>query len=330
MKKEFIGIDVSKQTLDLWLHHKKSHKVVKNDANGFTQLLKWVISQTKLELPDLCFCLEHTGIYSFKLNFFLQQQNAIYYMVSGLHVKRSLGMQRGKDDRNDARALARFICLHQDELTPYLMPDRILMQIRSLLSFRSRLVKQCSGYKVSLLENKLPELGQVDLMLEQSSKEIIQLLTSKIKAIDAELENLIMKDENIYVTFKKIREIKGVGLILATYMIAYTNNFQSFSHWRKFACYAGIAPFKHESGTSIKGKTRVSQLGNKTMKTLLSQAAASAIQHNPEMKEYYYLRVVSGKNKMSTLNIIRNKLVSRMFAVAKRESPFVEIKKYAA
>ena len=131
-------------------------------------------------------------------------------------------------------------------------------------------------------------------------------------------------------TYENIQTIKGVGPILAATMIAHTNNFKSFQNWRKFACYAGIAPFEHSSGTSYRGRTRISVLGNRDLKTILSSAAATAILHDSQLKMYYNKRLKEGKNKMSTLNIIRNKIVSRIFAVTKRQTPYVETFKFAA
>lgn len=113
-------------------------------------------------------------------------------------------------------------------------------------------------------------------------------------------------------------------------MLVYTNCFTAFDDWRKFACYSGIVPFEYQSGTSIKGKKKINHFANKRLKALLSNAACTSIQHNPEMKQYYERRIKEGKNKMSTQNIIRNKIVARMFAVVGRGSEYVDTFKYAA
>ena len=75
-----------------------------------------------------------------------------------------------------------------------------------------------------------------------------------------------------------IRTVKGVGPVLARFLIIYTENFSRFTDPKKFACYAGIAPFEYSSGSSIKGKTRVHHCANKQLKSLLNVAAMSAIQ----------------------------------------------------
>jgi transposase len=121
-----------------------------------------------------------------------------------------------------------------------------------------------------------------------------------------------------------IRSVKGVGLILGINFLVYTGGFTLFDDWRKFACYAGIAPFEYQFGSSIRGKKKISHLANKHLKSLLSMAACSCIQFSKEMKSYYQKRLAEGKSKMSTQNIIRNKIVARVFAIVKRGTPFVE------
>lgn len=126
-----------------------------------------------------------------------------------------------------------------------------------------------------------------------------------------------------------INSIKGIGPQTALMMIVLTNGFTKFDTWRKFASYSGTAPFPNESGL-FKGKTKTSPLANKRIKALLSCCASSAKQYNPEMKMYYQRRVVEGKNEMSTLNIIRNKLIARAFAVVKRDTPYVDTLGFAS
>jgi len=329
-KREFVGIDVSKLTLDVCLFSKKSHSQFQNNDKGFKKLTKWIEKATSKRISELAFCFEHTGLYSLPLSIYLEQNKVSFYVVSGLLVKRSLGLKRGKSDRIDAFDLARFVYLHQAELKQYTLPSQNIIKLKQLLSFRTRLIRQRGAYLANVKETKLL-LGydNKDLIIS-TSVELIRVLSENIKVIEHEMMQYIKVDEDINITYKNLTTIKGVGMIVAIALITSTNNFQSFDNWRQFACYAGIAPFEHQSGTSYRGKTRISTLGNRHLKTLLSQAAASSIQFNPEMKIYYQRRVSEGKNKMSTLNIIRNKIVSRMFAIAKRQTPYVDTYKFAA
>ena len=158
---------------------------------------------------------------------------------------------------------------------------------------------------------------------------IIIALKSEIKKIEAAIKHIINNNPDIKTSFKLVTSLKGVSLIVGTYMIVYTCNFTKFANWRKFACYCGIAPFSNQSGISVKGPAQVSPIANKQLKRLLHLAAVSAASHDPELREYYIRRQSEGKSKMSTLNIIRNKVVARAFAIVKRGTPYVNIRQYA-
>lgn len=153
---------------------------------------------------------------------------------------------------------------------------------------------------------------------------MIKYFTKQIKSVEAEMNKIIKASEQLKKQYKLIVSIKGIGNQTALFMIVTTNGFT------KFASYCCIAPFLNTSGISIRGRTKVSNLANKKLKSLFDMCAKSAIQHNPEMKLFYNRRVEQGKNKMSTINIIRNKLLSRIFAAIKRQTPYVNVLKYAA
>lgn len=160
--------------------------------------------------------------------------------------------------------------------------------------------------------------------------DIVLVLKEKVKQVEIQISTIVKEDQELSNVYNNLITIKGVGPVLAWTTIAITNNFKAFKNWRKLACYAGIVPFEHSSGTSYRGRTRISYLGNAYLKGLLTQAAASATMYNAEMKTYYQRKVSEGKSKMSAMNIIRNKLVSRMFAVALRGTPYVDIHKFVA
>jgi transposase len=179
------------------------------------------------------------------------------------------------------------------------------------------------------------EFGKINeskgyIQIEQVTMEIMDSLKKGIKDIEKQIQGIIYSDEALKNTFVNISSIKGVGPILAVTMIVITRNFTLFETSRQLACYAGIVPFEHSSGTSYRGKNRISSLGNRDLKSLLTMAAISSITHNPELKFYYQRRTSEGKSKMCTINVVRNKLVSRIFAVANRNSKYVEICKFAA
>lgn len=325
-----IGIDVSKLTLDVHDYKLNVHLQVPNTLAGHKQLLSWLCNHHGNTLEGVVLCLEHTGLYSLPLAMFLTEKNRPFAMVSGLEIKRSLGLVRGKNDRIDALRIAEYAYLRRDRIKEYKLPSREILKLKSLLSMRTKLVRHRAGYQAHLKEIKafFPKNSNAQLFV--TLEHLIKQTGQEIKKIEAEMLRLINEDPELNKLFHLVTSVKGVGLITGIMFIVYTNCFTAFETWRQFASYSGIAPFDYQSGTSIRGPKRVSHLANKNIKALLSSAASSAMQYNPEMRLYYKKRCDMGKNKMSTLNIIRNKIVSRVFAVVNRGTPYVDTLRYAA
>ena len=149
-------------------------------------------------------------------------------------------------------------------------------------------------------------------------------IEKQIEKIEKQIDALVEVNPPIKENQQLLLSIKGVGKVLSLETIIKTRNFSRFQNARQFACFSGTAPFENTSGTSIRGKTRVDHHADKRMKTLLHLSAKSAIQYDPELKDYYLRRTAIGKSKMSTINIVRNKILYRMFAVIKRRTPFVQ------
>jgi len=323
--KEVIGIDVGKEELELLMHTRQLSVTFANTPSGLKKLQKWATNNVSCAKPKLLFAFEHTGLYSYPISVFLKENGFNYIMVPGLEIRRSLGISRGKDDKIDARKIALYAFRRRDEVAPYQLPKKEILEIKRLLSLREKLVKQRAGYQGTLKENKRFLKQKDNQILFSVHERLINELNKQVAIVEDELDSKINNDKQLKKMYQMITSIKGVGPQTALFTIALTNGFTQFENWRKFACYSGIAPFPNRSGISIRGRTKVSHLANKKMKTLLSSCASSAINCNPEMKQYYEKRINEGKNKMSTLNIIRNKILARIFAVANRGTPYVNI-----
>lgn len=323
MKKvqHIIGADLAKKSIDLSCHLLKSHIQIENTEQGYKQLIEWLNKQ-KINLSTAMIVMEHTGLYSFNLEAFLHQHQILFVKVNALAIKRSLGLVRGKTDQIDAARIAAYGYEKREQLIPATLVDDSLKRLQMLYSTRERLVKHRAALICAIKEYRHIGIQEKDLIL-QSHLKIIKELDKQIERLENETELIIENQEALQQNFRLLTSIKGVGKVLALASIIKTNNFTRFDAARKFACFCGTAPFEHSSGTSIKGRTRVSHLADKKMKTLLDLSAKSAIQHDKELKAYYLKRIGMGKSKMSTINIVRNKILYRMFAVIKRQTPFV-------
>jgi len=141
---------------------------------------------------------------------------------------------------------------------------------------------------------------------------------------------IIETEEKLNQQYKLITSIPGIGMKTAIYLIIATKGFDAFDDWRKLACYAGVAPFPYQSGTSIKGRNKVHPLADKKLKSLLNMCAICAIRYDKELRAYYERKIKEGKSKMLVINNVRCKLLSRVFAVINRKTPFINTFKFAS
>lgn len=327
---ETVGIDISKKVIDTHLHKRDLYQQFENNKKGFKQMVKWLEKNNDVPTENLMFAMEHTGIYCYNLSLFLFEESFNYVILPGLEIKQSMGMTRGKNDKADAKRIALYAYEKRDRLKSHVQSSESTLKLKRLFSLRERMVKQRAGYKMSLKEQSEILSKSENKLLLKIQKELIKYLTKEIDIIEKEIETIVTEDETLKSQYDLIITIKGVGKQTALYMIVFTEGFKKFDSWRKFASYCGIAPFPNTSGSSVRGKTKVSHLANKKLKSLLDLCAKSSIQYNEEMKLYYKKRIALGKNKMSTINIIRNKILARIFAVINRKSPYVDLMKYAA
>ena len=325
MKKYFIGIDLSKLTFDVVIYDPKTQKAMKhfktnNDLKGFNTFIR-KLKEMKIKLGEAFVCLEYCGVYGLEIGFFMDGK-IDYCFCNPLHIKRSLGLTRGKSDKLDALKISRFCYLFRDELSPQKMPSDVMLKLKALMSERARIVKS------KVIEKQV--LNELKSSLSDATisriKNRLKILEKDERAVEKEILELIKSDNEISKNYSLITTIVGISLVNATTMILCTNNFKGIDNPRSFACYCGVAPFEYTSGTSIRGKTRVSHLANKKVKSDLTNAARSSIVHDPEMKQYYKRKLDEGKEYGTVMNAVKFKLITRVFAVVKRGTPYVKLK----
>lgn len=321
--REVIGIDVSKNTIDATIYHSKEHCVFSNDSKGYRDLLNWV--NVQLTPESYFFCFENTGNYSLKLSLYLSSKGYLYVEESPMRIKRSTGLTREKTDKLDSYLIARFGWMYREELEPSEIKSQEFQELGRLLALRDQLVRDRSGLKSTLKENKhllsSPSTDVCCKVLERSIKHI----DKQVLALEREMKTLLKTDNTLQKNYDLLQSVKGIGLILGCQLLYHTSNFTKFDNWRKFSSYCGIAPFAYSSGTSVYKRKQSHYIGDRKMKTLLSMAAVSAIQSDHELKRYYHRKLDEGKHKMIALNNVRNKILARSFAVIKRGTPFVNI-----
>ena len=324
-----IGVDVSKLKLDSALLPAGKHLQITNNKEGFAQWLLW-LKRHCTQMGTALVVMEDTGHYTHLFELFLHNNQIGYVKKPAIEIKNSSGLIRGKSDPVDAARIAGYGWLRREELSAQPYAAEVIMKLRDLLSYRDKLVKDRSGYKVRLKEGvATARISKSDFLYYEQVKDILYF-DKKIVQVEKQIWLLLKASTELQKNFQLLQTIKGVGKITAAYMVAYTNNFTRFKDARKFNCYAGLAPFEHSSGKSIRGKSRISHLANKHIKCVLRLAAFVSVRYNQELKQYYERRVKEGKSKMSVINIIGSKLISRMFAVIRKQTPYIEQLQQAA
>lgn len=315
MEKIVIGIDISAKTLDICIKKSNdySFEVIDNDSKA----IKIFFKKIQKTYSEIVVSMENTGRYNWNLYQALESFNFKVFVLNPLHLKKSLGLIRGKNDKIDARRICDFTDKNEQDLILWKPCSETIKKIKVLFSERNSKIKlKSSLLKQRIIYSQLEEMN-IDSKLIKMNKKEVKLLEDHIAFLEAEIEKLIESDEDLSCKKKNIQSIPGVGKVVSWMIIAKTEGFTKIDNPRKMACYAGVVPFGYQSGTSLKYKPKVSYYADKSLKSILHMAAMRAVRLENDLKEYYERKIKEGKNKMAILNAVRNKIIHRIFALAK-------------
>ena len=333
MKKLFVGIDFSKEKIDVAIIFAEgltetSMRVsneFKNSVSGYKQLVKWVEESSNGTEPSLwLFCGENTGDYSKPLCNFLYGRGFDMWLENAKSIKDASGIRRLKSDRADANMIAEYAMRNYDKAIIYEPLSESLSQLRELFLYRQMVVRHRCSFQVRRGEKRLNmEKSPVKTMISQSGRHIVTELNKEIEKIDKRIAQLIDSDDELAQVFNIVTSIPGIGTQNAVCLMVYTDNFRRFNFdSRKIACYYGIAPFGRDSGTSVHTDPHVHYMANRQIKAMLSQAALSAARFNPVIASYYSRLIAKGKKRQIVLNNVKNKLVHIVTAMVRNKQLF--------
>lgn len=331
-----VGVDVSKMTLDVALYQgvvdwKEGHIKVSNNKAGYKDLMRWLRSKG-VKKHRLRVCMEHTGLYAHDFRMWLESESIAYYMVDPgrmhnfeppLSIK---GIRQTKTDKADAFRIAIFCALFHESMTPSHLPSPAYFKLKRLLAERLQYVNQSTMYKQQRRDVSLYDTVSARIRKEEE----LDSLRRHIRQTEADIRAIIDSDAAIKRNYNLLTSIIGIGLVVAVTTIVLTENFTAITDPRKYASYISIAPFPHESGTSVKGVTRVSKKGFKQAKADLSISILPVISLDAGIRAYWLRKKAEGKHTGVIMNAIKFKMVLRMFAVVKRGTPYVDMMKYKA
>jgi len=325
----YAGVDPAKLTfmIAVWPdgdHTQEEVREFSNTTSGYTQLGYWLKDLGVAPEALLC-CVEHTGQYSLGLSFWLHEQGVLVWKEMPLVIKRSLGLVRGKSDRFDAQQIARYCFTHQHEAQAWEPPSKSIQKLAAMIAQRSRLIDTRTRLTVPIGELEQTQAKQQAQLLSTLCASTLKGIDKDLERIEAAIDELLAKDQQLGDQYQLLCSVPGIGRVTACLLIVHTRAFTRFEHPRQLACYCGVAPFEHSSGTSIRGKTRVSHMANKTLKKAMHMAAVSVTRSKNDIAEYYHRKLAEGKNKMLVINAVRNKLLHVAMAVVQRGTPYQKV-----
>lgn len=321
--KNVLGIDVSKKTLDCHLYpQNKSLGQVSNDQKGFQKISKLLKKEVGSGLAGVMVVMEHTGLYTFFLERYLGSQNIAFCKRPAPDIQYSSGIKRGKSDPIDARFISRYGWQRKEELKAGTPLSDTEIELKQLRAQRELIVANITSCKAKITELRAMLGKSVSATVLQTLELTLGNEQRCLKIIETAIKKLIQEDQALNRNFALATSVTGIGFVAALDFLVFTRNFTAFERDRQLMCYCGVAPFEHSSGTSVRGRTRVSPIANKPMKTSLTMSACSAVQHDPQLRAKYEQKLKEGKPKMCALNIIRAKLISRVLAVVSSGQPY--------
>jgi transposase len=322
-----VGIDISKLTLDAVIMtdgspEKPTHYHLPNTPNEIQKLFKGFAKLPNFSLDKCLICIESTGVYTYPILSFVAQHQANIWVESGTRIKKSGGIQRGKTDKVDALRIATYAAKNQENIRLWKPMNSTIDKIKNLTSLRDRLMK--SKQKLTIPVEEFRQMGDTKTanLLSKAMQSSVEALEKDIIAIEKQIKKLLDEDADLKELFSLVTSVVGIGTQTAIALIIYTDGFTLFDDARKLACYAGVAPFAYSSGTSVRGRTGVSQMANMTLKSVLHMASLTAVKLDLQLKKYYDKKVAEGKRKMSVLNAVKAKLLHRVMSVVQRKQKY--------
>ena len=338
MKKIVIGIDISKEKIDASAIdvrntqqgvQKLDYQRFENRPLGFRRMLVWARHLIKgVALDEVLFCCETTGGYDRSLCDYIYAKDLDIWRESALQIKRSMGVRKGKDDRADS-LMIEYAMRHMDKAVIYETPSDNVRELKALLQYRHKLVQEKTEKKVRMshLSDTAAKSKSMSFILRDARKSI-KALEKSVKQCEQQILELIKGDGELSRSYRHIVSVSGIGIVNATALIAYSNNFRGITTANRMASYYGIASFRDTSGTSVDKKAYVKCYSNSLLKAYLTQAAVWTIRENSIYHDYYLRLKKKGKPYGIIINNARNKLIHLVFSLVENDTDYEQNHEY--
>ena len=316
MTEPALGIDIAKLKFNACLINsqgKLKHKVFPNNATGFEQLAVWL---SKQRVERVHACLEATGTYGEALSLFLYEMGHTVSVINPAAVKAFAGsrLSRTKTDRVDADLIARF-CQAQEPPAWTPLPA----EVRELQALVRRLE---SLIEMRVMEENRLSSGVTVEMVRRSVEELLAHLNAQIKRTEELIRKHIDNHPTLKQQSKLLDSIPGIAQTTAALLLSEITDITQYRSARQVAAYAGLVPRERQSGSSLRGRTRLSKIGNARLRRALYFPAITALRCSSFFQQWAEGLRQRGKCKMSVICAVMRKLVHLVYGVLKSEQPF--------
>jgi transposase len=325
--KQVAGIDVAQKELVVSLGRMDQeltvelfdYKVFANSQKGFKALTTWAENQVKNNIK-IRYVMEATGVYHESLAYYLTDNGLEVSIVLPNKISnffRTLDVNT-ITDKTASQAIARFGL--ERKLEVWQKPKKIFRELKQLTRERDQLIADRT-----VLKNQL-HAENTEAFPNQSS---IKRITKRIKLIDkqdleikAEITAIVKKDAELVKKINLITTIPGVGNLTAVIVLAETNGFELIRNKKQLVSYSGLDVKLKDSGTSVKGKPRISKKGNRHLRKAMHMPALSAMRFNEQHKALFVRLVSRHGIKMKAAVAVQRKILELIYVIFKTDKPF--------
>lgn len=302
---KYFGLDISHLVFDV-TDSEGNYYQFKNNGSGFKKFDKLLNSQSHC-------VMEATGYYHYQLAYHLLESGIKVSVENPLAVKRFIQMKlsKVKTDKSDSR----LICEYAQQVELKLWQGNSKAELECLQITRALAIYTKQG---TMLKNKL----HGEAVLGEPSKAVVRSLKRNLKQLEKEIKNmedklLVLVKQEHQDLLTRLQTIPGIGLKTAIMLVVLTGGFERFSSAGELCSYAGLTPVIRQSGSSVKGRPRISKIGNQKLRNLLFMCSFNACKYNKACRDLYGRIVAKGKSKKLALIAVCNKLLKQAFAIAK-------------
>lgn len=308
--RKIFGVDISKDVFDV-VDPSGAHCQYSNNAQGFSAFRREVCSGAVV-------VMEATGYYHYLLAQYLSNNKVNCAVVNPLSIKRFVQMRlaKVKTDKADAAAIRDYAMVN--EVSYYSPLDAVQAECLQLFRLLENYKKQLTAVKNK--QHGEQTLGRPSKHVYHSLNRTRKYLELEIRGIESEILELVKREYQEQITL--LKSIPGIGMKTILFLIVTTGGFSKFENASQLCSYAGITPIERTSGSSVRGRARISKVGNKKLRNLLFMCSFTACQHNKACRDQYERIVNKGKSKKLALLAVSNKLLRQAFAIVKSGVPY--------